>query len=478
MDLVLGIDLGTSYFKVALFDRSGGIRGLGRIAVNTDSSDGRRCELPIDRFWSILRDGLNQALNQAGASDTDIRAAGYSSQANSFVLLDEHDRPLTPLVLWPDRRAEEIEPAVLRLWQRRDFLAVTGLGVPPGPGFVAAKLRWFQRHCPHIWSRVRSIMTISDHLVFGLTGRRVSDGGTCSLLGLWDLREHTWWSEALDALAISRCLMSSPLMPGAIAGRTCGRRAADIGLNVTIPLVVGGLDHHMAAVGAGVGQLAQLSESTGTVLACLRRLSQFEPRQDCCMGPGTCGEGYYQLAFDGNGAGGLEWYQQTRAPGISIPKLVEMAEDVPAGSAGLFAMPSCGLYSGLEGFRGVGPGHDHGHFVRAIMESTAATLAALVRRLCGADRPGRVVATGGGARSDLWLQIKADLLGTELVSTRCEEPACMGAAMLAAAAAEWSADPREASATWAAAGRSFTPRKTEQGFYASWHERYLQRTRA
>ena len=196
------------------------------------------------------------------------------------------------------------------------------------------------------------------------------------------------------------------------------------------------------------------------------------------MGPGTCGEGYYQLAFDGNGAGGLEWYQQTRAPGISIPKLVEMAEGVPPGSAGLFAMPSCSQYSGLEGFRGVRPEHSHGHFVRAIMESTAATLAALVRRLCGADRPGRIVATGGGARSDLWLQIKADLLGTELVSTQCEEPACMGAAMLAAAAAEWFANPRDASAAWAAAGRSFAPRVTEQGFYASWYERHLQKTRA
>ena len=121
MEYVLGIDLGTSYFKVGLFDRSGELCGFGRVFVSKDTDNGGRCELPVDRFWSLLRQALGQARKQAQAQAEDIRGAAYSSQANSFLLLDKKDEPLTPLILWPDSRVEKVDPAVKKLWRRDDY---------------------------------------------------------------------------------------------------------------------------------------------------------------------------------------------------------------------------------------------------------------------------------------------------------------------------------------------------------------------
>ena len=96
MSLLLGVDLGTSYFKVGLFDAFGALKGLGRAAVEKDVPLPGRAELPVPRFWAVLRQVLAEALTQAGAEAREIAAVSYSSQTNSFVLLDRADLPLTP----------------------------------------------------------------------------------------------------------------------------------------------------------------------------------------------------------------------------------------------------------------------------------------------------------------------------------------------------------------------------------------------
>ena len=102
------------------------------------------CELPTQRFWGVLQKGVKQTLNQANAQAVDIKAMGYSSKANTFVLLDAEDKPLSPLVFWTDGRAKEIFPEVKQLWQRDDFLQTTGLGLAVSPQFCLSKLAWFR----------------------------------------------------------------------------------------------------------------------------------------------------------------------------------------------------------------------------------------------------------------------------------------------------------------------------------------------
>jgi xylulokinase len=128
------------------------------------------------------------------------------------------------------------------------------------------------------------------------------------------------------------------------------------------------------------------------------------------------------------------------------------------------------LYNVLEGFYNISSSHHHGHFTRAIMESTAASLIQLVDKLAGNERPKRIVATGGGAKSDLWLQIKADLLGIEFVTTQKQVPACTGAAMLASLAAGWYSDVKTVTQEWVKIKKTFRPIPENHEKYVAWYE--------
>ena len=433
MGLLLGIDLGTSYFKLGLFDNELRLRGLGRQPVPVTGPLPRQ-EVAIDAFWRTLRSGLDEALAAAGASPGDIIALSWSSQANSFLLLDGADTPLTPFLLWTDSRQPVLPEALRQLNRHPDFLATTGIGTGLGAGSAVTKLAWFQRESPACWSRAARVLTISDYLAWSLTGRWCGDAGTASLLGLMDQRRLVWWPEALSAAGLREDLLVTPLRPGTLIGPVTPAGSVQLGLTAGIPLAAGSLDHHAAALGAGLGTRAPVSESTGTVLACVAMCDRYQPREGLCTLPGVEPGAWTQLAFDNNGAGVLEWYRRTFAPDTSFAELDRLAATVPPDCDGLAARPLPHLQPGLDGFANRRPTHGHGHYARAIMTATADSLGVLLDRLCPAARPARVVATGGGAHSPFWLQLKRERLGLDIFPADCPEPACRGAALLAARA--------------------------------------------
>lgn len=412
MPLLLGLDLGTSYFKVGLFAPDGGLRGLGRVRVVTDAPAAGRVELPVERFWTLLRTGLAEALRAADAVPGDIVGVSYSSQATSLLLLDAEDRSLTPLVLWTDTRGAPMEAAVAAFAAAPEFQRRTGHA-----GFAAEsavpKLRWFQRELPDVWARVGRVMTISDYLTFALTGERSGDASTAAFLGLQDLGTGDWWPAALAEFGLPEGMFSRLRQPGTPCGRTTETARSLLGVPAGVPFAVGAIDHHAAAIGAGLGTLAEVSISTGTVLAALALVDRVEPHAGCYHGPHTDGRRFYRLAFDADGAGKLEEFQRRMAPGRNVGELIAAA--------------------GKARVRGTLGAVELG--VLDILSAVARTQAGLVARVASPAKVRRVVATGGGARSDLWLQMKAEALGATVVRPAVEEPACLGAAVFAAAAA-------------------------------------------
>jgi xylulokinase len=465
MKLVLGVDLGTSYFKLGLFDRSGDLRGLAKVKVIKERGDGSLCEISAERFWLLLCQGLQQACRMAGARLECIEALSYASQANSFILLQADGNPLTPIILWSDQRSAGLD-GVQALFRHRDFLQQTGLGLECHHQFCVAKLLWLQTQRPEIWSRAAYLLTLSDYFTFALTGQLVGDCGTASLLGLLNVHTLEWLPHIID---LGQAQLVTPQRPGTVAGVLSHHGAALLGVRPAIPLVLGSLDHHLAGMGAGLNQIAEMCESTGTVLACLKSDSIFNPQPQVCVGAGM-GEGqFYQLVFDDNGASGLEWYQQVHAAGLTFVELEQMARLAGIGSDGLTARPMACQYDALQGFLQQSALHHHGHFFRSLLESTAASLVKLVRLLSADHTPQRIVATGGGAASDLWLQIKADLLGVEYIATATHTPACLGAAMLAAIALGWFTDLDRASAKWIHIRKTFKPDSSNHQKYLAWY---------
>ena len=202
MPLLLGIDLGTSYFKVGLFDERGVLKGLGRVPVNKTVPAPGRCELAVEEFWSAVRRGLTEALREASASASDIAGISYSSQATTFLLLDAQDEPLTPLIMWTDSRGDPIEPSLTAFSRTEEFRRMIGFGDLAGQA-AAAKWRWLQGHEPALWARARRVMTISDYLTFELTGERVGDASTVAFLALYELVNERWWPDALREYGVA-----------------------------------------------------------------------------------------------------------------------------------------------------------------------------------------------------------------------------------------------------------------------------------
>lgn len=431
MDLLLGIDLGTSYFKVGLFDRDGTLHGLGRVAVPKTSAAPGRSELAVADFWSALRQGLNEALTQAKATAEQIVGLSYSSQATTFLLLDRAMQPLTPLIMWIDERGAPVTTEDAAFAESESFRRTIGYAGISGQS-APAKWRWFQRNAPDVWARVAHVLTISDYFTFAFTGELAGDASTAAFLGVCDLTGMKWWPEALAFFGVQAGQFVRPLRPGNPCGSTSFMARERLGLRAGIPFAVGALDHHAAAIGSGLGKLAEVSISTGTVLAALVLVNEMVPRAGCYHGAHADGKRFWRLSFDPAGAVQLEDYRTAHAPDKTIPELLGEAER-PEVSA-------------------------DGRAVREIMERVCRTQRTLVEHVRGDAPVDAVLATGGGARSPLWLQITADVLRARVVTASSPERACLGAAAFAAAAAGIYPSWQLAVERMVQAGESYTPR--------------------
>ncbi len=474
MSAVIGIDLGTSYIKTGVFSPDGTMLGLGRERVLSEKTDGIRCELSVSAFRKAVADSMRKAIVASGKRVSEIAGISYSSQANSFLLLDGHDEPLTPFILWPDMRAVGITKTEPILSERSDFLSITGLGIY-GPTACIEKVMWYRQNFPALWEKVSSIMTISDYFTFIMTGNRFGDGGTAALLGVFDTQRNNWWDAAFSTLGLSQEYFSCMLRPGTPCGNTCFFATEVFGIPEGVPFAVGGLDHQSAALGAGLGMTGDICESTGTVLCCTGMTDHFRPVPGSALVAGMPGFPLFlKLAFNDAGAILLEWYKEHYAPDMSFHELQSAAGTVAIGSNGMIAHPMVHRMPGLTGFFCGTGDSPHGQYVRAIMETIAFELKELIAKVTEKNIPQTIVSSGGGAASDVWMQIKADMMGIPFATTACEEPACFGAAMNAACAAGWAENPVEIMRTWVKTKKIFEPNMRNRNKYREWMNRYSQ----
>jgi sugar (pentulose or hexulose) kinase len=213
------------------------------------------------------------------------------------------------------------------------------------------------------------------------------------------------------------------------------------GLPQNCRFVVGCLDQYAGAIGAGNTTPGAISETTGTVLASVRCADRFDSslRAGLVQGP-TFAEGlYYQLVCGDVAANYLDWYRQQLPDHTDFEQLADMAGQVEPGAGGLrlktgVALTANAKTTRLEDvFEGLTANHTPGHMVRCIMEAVASALHEQITALSRGVPPPEIRSVGGGARSQVWLQIKADVLGIPVATTECPEPTCLGAAILAEA---------------------------------------------
>lgn len=466
MAKILTIDLGTTYFKISLFDRGDGHLVVSRrITPRIVASPDGRLELSVDDFEEAIGRGIAQVGGCVDGGLADVQAVTFATQTNSFILLDASDRPLTPIVLWPDGRARELETEVRRRCNVAEFSAITGIP-QVNFQFMPAKLLWLQRQMPERWNTTRRICLIGDYLTLLLTGKHVTEAGVAGLTGLVDIHRCQWWSDMLARFEIDPAWLPVVARPGTDLGPPTARAAGRFGLPESCRFVMGCLDQYAGAIGVGNVEPGMVSETTGTVLATVRCAEGFCTRLgvDVFQGPAFREGLFWRMAFGELSANYLHWYREQLPDRPEFDQLTALAAEVEPGADGLRVRPGGGLTAPESVFEGMTARHTRGHAVRSILEAVAWALADQVAALSDDALPREIRCAGGAARSELWLQIKADVLGVPMVATECPEPTSLGAAMLAEAALG-TADLRQIARRWARPRRPQLPQQNHRQQY-------------
>ena len=250
---------------------------------------------------------------------------------------------------------------------------------------------------------------------------------------------------------------------GVDAGSILAARAAAWGLPSSCRMVMGCLDQYAGAIGVGNVAPGGVSETTGTVLALVRCAERMATGPaPFFQGPAWAADRFYRMSFGSVSANLLERYRDSLPDPPSYEELDAWAAAVPPGSEGLRLRPDAAIVAIEDAFLGWSSRHGRGHAVRCILEAVAQALEGHVRTLCGPRLPSEIRCAGGGARSDLWLQIKANRLGVPMTAMDCLEPTSLGAAILAGQALGWG-DTETLARQWARPRKTFEPRTRPNG---------------
>ncbi|MFW6180606.1 MAG: xylulokinase [Spirochaetota bacterium] len=480
---VLALDIGTSAVKGVLFDIRGEVRATAQeeYALHTPAPD--VVELDPGVYWEKTRRVIGRILSAPGVRPGDIRSVGVTSQGESLVVLDGGRAPLRPVLVWLDNRARAETEEIARRFDTATVYRVTGQNEIL-PTWTAAKLLWLRRREPEVFRRARMFLMVEDLLLYRLTGRFITDRALNPSTLYFDITTGEWWGEMLDFLGLSERLLpelrwsgeeSLPLLPAA---------AAATGLHPETRVTTAPIDQVAGTVGAGNLEESAVTESTGSALAICATSPRplYDPRRRApCQLHGARGR-YVLMPWVHTGGMVLQWFRDRLGCGLDYDLLAGEAAGVAPGAEGLVFLPhlagaGCPVMNPRARgvFFGMDLHHRRAHFVRAVLESVAFVLKQNLEFLASLGlRPGEIRSLGGGARSDLWLQIKADVLGLPVTSMACEESTCLGAAMLSCVATGVYPDLHAAAAAMVRARRRVEPRPGQAEAYGEAYRRYLE----
>lgn len=440
-DLLLGIDVGTTSIKAAAFTPDGVPVAAASRACEPIQSGRDRWELELDSCWTGIR-GCCADLLAGGLAPQEVAALAVSAQAETVAPLDARGEALRPAIMWLDgRSAREARELAEELGEER-LHEVSG---QPRvlPMWPATKILWIARHEPRVHAAARWWAQPLDYICFRLTGRMVSEASVYSSSLMLDIGSRTWWTPMLDRVGVAPDQLPELVDGGTVLGGLRAGVADELGLASGTPVVMGGFDQACTALGAGNAVPGAVSESTGTSLALHSTVEGSSVPQLGGAVPlhlhVVRGHSFLNASAPTAGAA-LDWFRKALATdGGSYERFAALAGSVAPGSDGVVVLPHLAGSVSPEldpAARGVVFGlsthHTAAHVARAALEGVGFALAEMLdaERALGAN-PDAINAVGGGSQLDLWLQIKADILGVPVLANEVRDAGALGAAILA-----------------------------------------------
>ena len=437
MCLVLILDAGTTSLKGALFNLSGDMLACRIHEYSLEKPAPDIVELDPEVYWVAAKSVIAEILAETEVPTEKITAIGITSQGETLIVLDKFGRPLRKAIVWLDNRAKDEAEQIKKEFGRDLIYKVTGQQdiVPAWP---ASKILWLRNHEPEVFNSAAKYLMLEDYLIYRLTGCFATDHAMNPSTLYYDLRNGCWWREMMDFLGISKHQLPTLFN----SGEPVGKISADIGLSKNTVVTVAPIDQVAAAVGAGNIAPGMITETTGCALAVCATVESpvYDPQMRIGLYRHALPGLFVLLPWIPIAGMALRWFRDEFCDGMDYSALIEKAAKVSAGSDGLIMLPHLsGMFSPQVNpeakgvFYGITMAHRKEHFVRAILESVAFALRDNIELLEESGVECRnITSLGGAARSNLWLQIKADILHKQIKSMSCEETTSLGTAVLAA----------------------------------------------
>jgi xylulokinase len=450
MAYLLGIDIGTSGTKTLICDSDGRVLATA-MAEHPISSPkpGWSEQNPAD-WWSAVCTATKAVLKKAKVKPADITGIGLSGQMHGSVFVGNNTAALRPALLWNDQRtAAECEEIESKAGGRAALIEL--VANPALTGFTAPKILWVRKHEPKVYSKTKQILLPKDYIRFLMTGEFATEVSDASGTLLQDVVNRTWSDKLLGLLDIDKALLPRMYESQEVTGVLHEAGAKALGLMPGIPVVGGAGDQAAGAVGNGIVASGIVSATLGTSGVMFAHADK--PERDpqgrvhtmCHAVPGKwCVFGCMLSA-----GGSFQWFRNhLAADEVAAAKkqktdpytlLVALAEKAPAGCEGLYFLP---YLTGERcphpdpnargGWIGLTARSSRATMIRSLLEGVTFGMRDALEIMRGMNIPvNEIRASGGGARSDFWRHLQADIYKAPLVLTNAAEGPAYGVALLA-----------------------------------------------
>jgi xylulokinase len=450
MAYLLGIDIGTSGTKTLVCDDRGRVIATA-VAEHPISAPrpGWSEQDPLD-WWSAACAASKSVLKKARLKPGDIGGIGLSGQMHGSVFLADGEKPLRPALLWNDQRtAEQCAEIEQKAGGRARLIEM--VANPALTGFTAPKILWVREKEPKVYAKIKHILLPKDYIRFRMTGEYATEVSDASGTLLLDVRRRAWSDELLSILEIDKALLPRLHESFEVTGTLTRDAGKALGLSPGIPVVGGGGDQAAGAVGNGIVAPGIVSATLGTSGVVFAHSDQ--PTLDplgrvhtmCHAVPGKwCVFGCMLSA-----GGSFQWFRNQLAEAEVLEArrrkidpyelLIAQAQTAPAGSEGLFFLP---YLTGERcphpdpnargGWIGLTARSTRAMMIRALLEGVTFGMRDALEIMQSMRIPiAQVRASGGGARSQFWRHLQADIYNQPIVTTNATEGPAYGAALLA-----------------------------------------------
>ena len=450
MALLIGIDVGTSSTRALLCTEKGQVITSAVEEYPLHAPKPSWSEQDPKDWWEATQVVVKIVMEKSGVMPSEIKGIGLSGQMHGAVFLDETGAVLRRAILWNDQRTaaecDQIDSAV----GRERLLELTCN--PALTGFTAPKILWVRNNEPEVYDKTRQILLPKDYVRFRMTGEFATEVSDAAGTMLLDVPKRAWSPDILSALEIDASLLPSVHESPEISASLSKEGAAALGLAPGTPVVGGGGDQAAGAVGNGIVTTGDISATIGTsgvVFAFsdevltdpqgrLHTFCHAVPGKWHVMGVALAAGGSLQWVRDN--LGDLEMEQAKKIDCDPYEILCELAAEAAPGSEGLFWLPY------LTGERtphadpyaracwiGLTQRHAKQELIRSVMEGATFAMRDSLEIIRELGIPiNQIRLSGGGARSELWRQMQADIYGSDVCIINAQEGPAYGAALLAA----------------------------------------------